>query len=567
MIRKFHNLNFKNRVLTLSVATILCSSLAFGYDISDAVKSAEPPKAPVNTKAPEPLPIYQSDNEPMTIEDGKKIFVKDFDLQDTGSVNVSEFENILSEYRNKELNMRDINEITSKITQFYREKGYIVAHAFVPKQEMKDEVLIIKIVVGKYGNTSFENKSLINDAMINRILNNALKNNDEVTTSSLERAMLLVSDMPGASLPKVTIGQGSEYGYSDFLLDIDKSQRVNGYIIGDNYGSRLTGKNRLMAGVDINSPLGFSDKLSFFGMISDKTDIKNGRVAYGFPLWSNGLRGELSAATTSYELGKEYEGLDAVGSATIFQGDIVYPIIRSQFQNLNLHFSYAHKDMEDKMKAIGSKIPKTINVATLGLSHEKYTSLFGLSTYFSIAGNVNLGHLSIDDDAEKALNKAGANTIGTYSKADISLLASLAFTEKLSFTSRATLQKALGNKNLDSSEQLTISGLASVRAYPDSEYSADNGITFGAELNYRLPDIIGINHNIGTFFDIGRGDYEDGDYAALKDRTLMDAGISYSVRYKSLFAKAQYARIIGGEKVESQKDYNNRYLLQIGATF
>jgi hemolysin activation/secretion protein len=128
-------------------------------------------------------------------------------------------------------------------------------------------------------------------------------------------------------------------------------------------------------------------------------------------------------------------------------------------------------------------------------------------------------------------------------------------------------QKALNGKNLDGTEQLSISGLNGVKAYPDSEYSADNGYVIGLEADYRLPEIIGITHHLGVFFDNGRGKIEDDGYTTAKSRTLSNMGLLYAVKYKSFFLKTQAARTIGGENVESERDYETRFLCQTGVIF
>lgn len=49
--------------------------------------------------------------------------------------------------------MKDISELSSKISQLYKNKGYILARAYVPKQDVlkQNDVLVIKMVLGKYG--------------------------------------------------------------------------------------------------------------------------------------------------------------------------------------------------------------------------------------------------------------------------------------------------------------------------------------------------------------------------------------------------------------------------------
>ena len=50
-------------------------------------------------------------------------------------------------------------------------------------------------------------------------------------------------------------------------------------------------------------------------------------------------------------------------------------------------------------------------------------------------------------------------------------------------------------------------------------------------------------------------------------RTLQDVGVSYYASYKSLFAKAQVATVVGGEDVTGEPKYSTRVLMQGGLSF
>jgi hemolysin activation/secretion protein len=533
----------------------------FGYD-TDSIESAKPPQEP-QTK-PQELMITQSKEE-FALEGGGKIYIKDFEIE--GALDEDKLEDITASYKDKELSMRDINELTAKITQYYRGKGYLSANAFTAKQSVINDTLKITVVIGKYANISYNNQSPVRDFIIKSALEGALKKGEYVTTSSLERAMLLTGDMSGTNLPQVVISAGEEFGSSDFDFDFDTEGRFAGYISGDNYGSRLTGKQRLSVGFDANSPLGLGDKVSFSGVQSKGADLQDGRIAYAFPVYSNGFRGEISAEKTDYELGQEYKNLEAVGTAKILSVSLSYPVIRTQFENLYAKINYSKKDMEDKIQVLNNVIPKEISVTSFSLSYEKYTTLFDLNVFYTVGGSMSFGALKITDDKEKELNEKGANTTGSYTKADFSFLGSIALSDSFTLSGNIRLQKALNDKNLDGSEQISISGISGARAYPDSEYGADNGYVIGGELNYKLPSILGISHNVGAFFDVGRGTKEQDNRGALRNRTLGDIGLSYHIKYKNFFAKAQMAKIVGGEKVESEDDYERRYLCQFGAIF
>jgi len=554
-------------ITSLYGSSMLCAASLPNYDISNAMKEVTPPKAPLNSEKPAPLSIIQEEEKPLTLAEGEKMLIKDFRIVDSGTVDTQLFEPVLNNYRNTELSMRDINELAAKISQVCKDQGYLLAKAYVPKQDAREGILTIKIILGKSGKISSTNKSSVHDFIIQNTLEDALAQDEAISQSSLERAMLLIKDTPGAKLPTVTIAPGSSYGSSDLSFTTESAERFEGYIMGDNYGSKYTGRERISAGASINSPFGFGDRLSLNGYQSSGADLQNGKVAYNFPLYSNGLRGELSVAKTTYELGDEYRDLDALGNAKTYEGVISYPMMRTQQESYYLALRMTHKDLKDEIRSTDTTIPKKINVAALEVTRDAYGTLFGLNTFTTMTGSLNYGHLEINDDEQKALNEAGADTAGNYSKANISMMSNLALNETFSLGGSLKLQKALGNKNLDGTEQLSISGIDGVRVYPDSEWTADSGYVLGLELKYLLPSFEGINHNAGIFVDTGRGWIENADYTDQQSRSLNDVGLSYTINYKTMFVKTQLARIVGNEEVTAEKSYNTRLLCQVGATF
>src|SRR5262249_48342824 len=146
-----------------------------------------------------------------------------------------------------------------------------------------------------------------------------------------EWAMLTVNDLPGARLPVVNIERGQEPGTADFVVETPAANRLAAYVMADNYGSPLTGKNPLSAGMDVTSTIGVGDKLFINGLPSNGAGLRNGRAGYAFPLSSGGgLRGEAAVSKTTYVLGGPYAPLDATGEATAVEGSLLFTALHSR---------------------------------------------------------------------------------------------------------------------------------------------------------------------------------------------------------------------------------------------
>jgi hemolysin activation/secretion protein len=559
-------------LFTLSVFT--CASRAQtvplpSYGIGDALKEVQPSRpnaAP--PQAPEPE-ITEQPERAMTLPDGETLFVREFQLEAAEFIPEAELLALLQPYTGRALSLAQIEEAAGKITSLYRSRGYSVARAYVPRQDASSGTLRIRVLVGRYGRFTLKNQSLVHDGLLKRVFAPLAASQGAVTRADLERAMLTVSDMPGAQLPRLTILPGQAPGSSDFDVDVPASPRWGGWVVADNYGSLYTGKDRISGGAEVNSPFGVADKLSASLLGSEGDGLDNGRLAYGFPLAANGLRGEVAWSKTSYELGDSYTDLDATGTAYTLEGNVSYPLLRSRERNLSLSLGLASRRLSDEIGAADSITAKEAKVATLGLRYDNWGHLLGRASYTSGNAGLVYGHLAFNDPAQQASNSAGANTAGDYAYVKLSATNQLALAPRWNLSTAASVQKSL-NRNLDTSEQMNIAGPSGVRAYREST-TGDNGYLLTADLRYTLPapagQAAGLTHSLGVFADMGRVYLQHGEYASVNGESLQDVGLGYAARYKAVSGSLQVAYAVGSRPDSVQDQSRTRVLLQVGVQF
>ena len=557
------------KLTTLSILTtslLMAASPAIPSS-SDIQREVQPPKLPVKET---PLveiggvqkyaPVMQDD------KSGKTIFVKSFKI--TGALHMPEEKllALLAPYANRDLTFAQLQEAASLITKAYRENGYFVARAYIPAQTMQEGIVEIAIIEGNYGKFILDNQSNVRTPIVQAMLDD-VKSANIVSTNTLERAMLVINDTPGAKVTAADVKPGTEVGTSDFAVKTEAMPWYDGYLLGDNYGSRYTGKNRLMAGVNLNSLAGLGDKLSLSGLVSSGTDLKNGRASYSVPLMANGLRAEVGYSKTDYSLAQEYKSLDAYGTSNTLDATLSYPIIRTRLETLKISSTIASKSLNDKQAGVttNDKDVKSINLA---LNYMKEQKIFGLNAQINSGATYTYGDLKFVDTASKAADAAGANTQGNYSKLGGYVNISTLLPQELTLQTNLQVQKALGHKNLDGTEDMFIGGSSGVKLFPDGELSAENAILFNIELKRDLPTLGAYSHKLGVFYDAGKASMEDDSkVTTFKSRTLQDVGLGYYASYNTLFAKAQVATVVGNENVVSEPEYKTRFLVQGGWSF
>lgn len=496
---------------------------------------------------------------------GDTIFIKDFIFDGNTKISSKELNKLLDEFKNRYLTFYDIQALATIITKEYRNKGFFVAKAYIPVQKLEDSILTISVIEGEYGVFSVENNSLVKTSIIKDIFDEA-KKEKVLSISALERQLYIANNLSGIYINKAQIKAGKSQGSSDFDIQAQKTSRLNGFILADNYGSRYTGKNRIITGIDINSPFKLGDKLSFVGLNSGIQDLNYYNLSYESLLLPNGLKGGIGYSYTKYSLINEYEDLDANGDAKVLSLNISYPHLIKDDKELISKIEYSYKKMNDYIDLVDIHNIKNINKSLFELNYKEKSNL-----YFPIQSNYTLsytyGNLNIKDEISSENDKDGAKTNGDYSKLFFKTSQKIYLKNNLTLDAIFKYQHSLSNKNLDGSEDLSIGGENGVKVYPSGESSGENGYIFTLHPKYQLQPLDNINHSIGLFYDRAKVYYANTTNITQQTKTLQDSGISYEARYKDFFLNSYIAWRINSDKIISEPEYNSKFLIQTGWIF
>ena len=78
-------------------------------------------------------------------------------------------------------------------------KGYLLAHAYLPAQDIVNGVVKISVIEGRYGVVQLRNETGFADSLFTDVLY-GLKSGNPVSVDSLESRLLLLSDIPGVNV-------------------------------------------------------------------------------------------------------------------------------------------------------------------------------------------------------------------------------------------------------------------------------------------------------------------------------------------------------------------------------
>ena len=483
-------------------------------------------------------------------------------LQVTGSRVYSEAELVaLTGFRpGSELSLSDLREMAARITAHYRANGYFVAQAYLPTQEVKDNVVTIAVTEGQYGAVSLHNGSSLSDGIVRRQLD-GLNSGDAIVVAPLENRLLLLSDLPGVNV-KSTLVPGASPGTSDLIVDVTPGQRVSGSIDADNAGNRYTGEVRVGATVNVNNPFGLGDVASL-RLLTSGSGLKYARASYQLQVGKAQVG--VAYSQLDYSLGKEFASLQAHGTAKI--GSIYgrYPLIRSRNNNLYVQLGYDAKTFQDRIDSVPSVTDKRSHVWITSLYGDHSDNL-GAGGQSAFGLTLSSGTLDIETPQARTADAATAQSNGHFNKLSFNAMRVQSLGGP--FSLYAGINGQLASKNLDVSEKMELGGMNAVRAYPEGEAYADEGYVLTLEGRMQLPNfserLPGRMQLVG-FVDTGsvrvnRNPWASGD----NRRTLSGAGVGINWGDPGNFlVRAYYARKLGSEKALSSPDKSGRFWVQL----
>ena len=549
---------FKTKLLPFALLA-LSPSLFAQQPPSAGSQIQQIPPAPVPQKAAPTIRIQPSSAPATPASDAAKIVVNS--LQVTGAQTYSEAELVaLTGFSpGSELTLADLRGMALKITEHYRSKGYFVAQAYLPAQEIRNGAVIVVVVEGQYGKIAVRNQSNLSDTLVQRQLD-GLNTGDPIAIAPLESRLLLLSDIPGVNVTS-TLTPGASVGASDLIVDITPGQRVTGSIDADNGGNRYTGEYRLGATVNLNNAAGLGDVASL-RVLTSGAGLNYARGSYQVQLGK--ATAGVAYSWLGYELGKEFSSLQANGTAKIASVYGSYPLIRSRNTNLYALLAFDHKTLQDRVDTTSSIVDRKAQVlmATLRGDHRDSLGRGGLTSY-ALTGTV--GNIDIQTPSMRAFDAATAQSNGHFTKLGFSAMRLQSVTDSVSLY--AGINGQIGSKNLDSSEKMQLGGMNGVRAYPEGEAYADQGYLLTLEARMQLPKLSeqmpGQLELVG-FIDTGsvtlnKNPWTIGD----NRRTLSGAGIGLNwSAYNNFVVRTSYARKIGSGSATSAPDKSGRFWIQ-----
>ncbi|HET9680250.1 MAG TPA: ShlB/FhaC/HecB family hemolysin secretion/activation protein [Gammaproteobacteria bacterium] len=490
-------------------------------------------------------------------DDGPTVMVQQFVISGNTLISDATLQAALEPHLNYPQTLADLYAAADTITALYRERGYGLAQTVLPAQRVNSGIVRLEILEGRIGkivvrgNTDYDADQLLAFA-------SALQPGQIYRTADMERAILLLNDLPGLTA-RAVLQPGAAYGTVDITLEVTEDHWDFRASL-DNHGREELGKIRALMEADWHNSFHYGDEFSGALLYSEDGLLAYGSLAYSLPIGTDGGRLQFSVNKADYEVaGAAFAFLGITGDNTNVRVDYSYPVIRSRDTNLIFVTGISHNQAETLIFDAQIPLNETeLNLLEVGLF---WNRVFAGGSSLDLSTLLSTNFKSIEDTEPGDPN-------GQQAKLTIDANWRVPF-GRWSFITRASA--AYSPDPLVDTQKFSLGGPYSVRAYVPAEARGDKGLFVSTELqrHFRL----GSNNvlSVGAFVDAGTverypvaaglGDLED---------SLAGAGLSLTLTSNSWYhASLSWATPIGNHKntLDPTFEYEDQVWVQLSASF
>ncbi|WP_241491843.1 ShlB/FhaC/HecB family hemolysin secretion/activation protein [Sphingomonas endophytica] len=393
------------------------------------------------------------------------------------------------------LDREQVAGLAGAIAEVARARGYPFTTAHVPAQTLKDGVLRVTLDLGKIDAVRVIGAR---SATADRLLGHALATGQPVRQSQLERALLLVGDVPGVRVTDSRLVRQDGFG---ILLVTIETDRASGYVQVDNRGSKEVGPIRSTALATLHSLVNDGDELAVIVAQTpfQASEFAFARVRYGTIIGDDGLVLSASGSLARTRPGGFLRTLDVRGRSADAAVTLQYRLLRTRGRSL---FATA------ELRALGTDQ----ELAGRRLRHDRITTLTGtLGGNMAVGGGTLRGEVAALAGLPVAAVTHAGSVLGSRFDGDARFIAGtylIDWTVRLGKPFSIVIASAgqLASRPLLAAMEIGLGGPAFGRGYDYAERTGDHGVMGSLELRAdigRIPESVVDRSQLYAFVDGG----------------------------------------------------------------
>lgn len=388
--------------------------------------------------------------------------------------------------RDQGLTIGQMGLIAEEVTKYYRERGYFLARAVIPAQEVVGGIVTIRVLEGRLGQVIPEGNKRFSDDDIKAPF--ADFQGKMINVERVEDALLTLQAYPGMSASGV-FRPGKVVGTADMVVNVQGERTADWLVRTDNHGSKFTGQYRTVADFTWNNPLHDADYLKLQAVQTlDPANSLYGSVRYEAKLDDPDNRWGFAMSNNTFDVVDIATGQDS-GISGVSRDMNVYfthQITRTRTKKTSVLAEIVRKQGDTSSAGV---LLSRDEEAVLGVQLDSEVISPASATISSMYIRVDAGFegvLGVPNAADLGVtvpqySRAGAT--GEFAKLQVgySVLKSLAPTRSVLFRFNGQYSP----DRLTSLEQFNIGGTPTVRSAPTSAALRDYGGYVSVEYNMR----------------------------------------------------------------------------------
>lgn len=428
------------------------------------------------------------------------------------------------------ISLADLYTIAADLTRKYRNDGYILTQVIVPPQTIDKGHASLKVVEGFISKVDVQasDSDTEETARLIRAYADHIHSTGALNVKELERALLLINDLPGVQARGVLSPSPAQTGAADMLIIITR-RPYDALISVDNFGTAYLGPVQLSAAGAANSLLGWNERLTVQAVYAPnhQLDAELAYLSLGYmqPVWDDGTTFEILNGHTFTKPGYNLEQFGVDGESHTMTFKFEHPFIRSRSVNLSGRALFDYRNTITTDNLVGDpRREDRIRALRIGARYEFLDTLVGLGyNIFDLEASQGLHIFGASPHGLTTLSRPAATIDFFKINAEIQRLQRLS--ENINFL--MSVKGQYSDNALLSGEEFGIGGINYGRGYDASEIIGDQGIAGKLELQWNDPIQIDLfkSYQAFAFLDGGRIWNEDATTSAQKRDTLSSTGL------------------------------------------
>ncbi len=386
------------------------------------------------------------------------------------------------------ISLADLYEIAARLTTKYRNDGYILTQIVVPPQTIEKGTARLQVVEGRIDRILVEGPADEQSALpLIRSYTQSITSatgDKPLNNKDLERALLLINDLPGVSARSIIAPSPNVVGAADLTILIER--KAYDAIVGiDNYGSRYLGRWQGNAAASVNSFFGMNERITGQVVYAPHRALNDRELAYfagtyAQPFGRFGTNVALNYSYTNTEPGLNLRDFDVFGQSQYWGATVTQPIIRSRSMNLLARVTLDARNAKNKNN-IPDDRKDQIRALRVGGRFDALDNIFsgGVSTV-DVQASRGLSWFDASSKRDARLTRELGEPQFTKVEAEAQRLQRLASGWNL----LVGLRGQMANSPQLTSEEFGVGGISYGRGYDPSEIVGDSGFAGKMELQW-----------------------------------------------------------------------------------